>query len=92
MVNDIDPPFSDAVCPTPTGPDASQNQQSQKEQLQIQKKVLAKLLPNAVDVQVFDRTLPKHRAGHERLLSFELQKIQTQNRRWDRKKQSPLKR
>ena len=72
MIDDVDPTFPDAIHPAPAGPDAGQDQQADEQELQIQKQVLAEFLPKAVDMQILDRTFPKHRARDDRLVPFEL--------------------
>ena len=52
----------------PTRPQQRQHRQRDQQQLQQQQQALPQPLPEAVDVQVFDRLVPQVRAGHfERL-------------------------
>ena len=85
MVDDVDAAFAGPIHSAPTRPDTSHDQEPDEQKLQVQKQILAQLLPDTIDVQVLDRAFPKHRARYDRLLSLELQKIQTQDRRRDRK-------
>ena len=57
--------------------------------MQQQQQALPQPLPERVDVQIFDRPRPEIGAGHLQRLPLELEKIERDNRRHDRRQARP---
>ena len=90
VVDQEDEPLAFEPAPFPTRPQQREHRQPDQQQLQKHQQILPQPLPQAVDVQVFDRPLPEIRARHFERLPLELEEIERNDRRRHERHQHPL--